>query len=442
MTTFHISPNTGAISRCRAEKEPCPFGPEVHFEGLVAAKEGFEKFMQGRTLVSHSKTPEAPAQGKGTTTKKAKKPTPLVPPTTLFDEEGSLEYHAALTTAKRFDAQVEEAIKTKRDIFDQGGEEATWSPEYFKLIHKQKEAYFRRLKAQQELLEVMSEEQRKAYDADLAQKAAAKEERSRKWYESRGLVKGKDKGAAPDRHPEITEKNELPARETIRVYSGWTDGQIMGAVEQHMAAGLTRTEAYRKVWAEVPQRTDKPFVYIDLETASDNSDDRVDQGRYSHIIEVGYQKVWADGRVEEGSFLYDVPQSFKEAGQGTGASYIHHITPEMVEGKPVFMEDAAAQHHMIEVLKDSVLVAHNAPFEASQFRYNLFGYRQLVGSGSTEIMDTQKVCKFYIPETPTNSNKDFVETTGGVYGDDAHRALYDAAATRGALERHRATLAS
>lgn len=48
---YHINPNSGAVGKCRAEKNKCPFGlMDEHFESPAAARANFEKKMSTRPL--------------------------------------------------------------------------------------------------------------------------------------------------------------------------------------------------------------------------------------------------------------------------------------------------------------------------------------------------------------------------------------------------------
>lgn len=187
--------------------------------------------------------------------------------------------------------------------------------------------------------------------------------------------------------------------------------------------GMDRHQAMQELWATASIRDDKPLVFIDFETACRTTDDigTVDTGQYSDIIEVGYEKVHPDGRVDSGSFLLDADEKLK-ALAGTGAQDVHNITPEMIEGKPKF-SDPEIQQHMMEVMDGSVLVAHQASFEHTQLSYSLNGY----ASKWRDTLDTKDAMTYFVhtPAGSGNRMQDMVQLTGGAYGNDAHRALVD-----------------
>lgn len=198
--------------------------------------------------------------------------------------------------------------------------------------------------------------------------------------------------------------------------------------------GVDRDTAMKQYYLTAEKRKDKPFVYLDLETAARTKEDvgTIDEGHYADIIEVGYIKEYPDGQQEKGSMLFDVDKNLKSVA-GTGAQNIHNITPEMVEGKPNF-RDPEVQEKMKNVLNGSVLVAHNTNFEESQLSWNLKGFAQARNSYQMDTLDTQTISSVFVNTVNGNKNQDFVETTGGKYSADAHRAYIDAEMTKNALD--------
>lgn len=75
-----------------------------------------------------------------------------------------------------------------------------------------------------------------------------------------------------------------------------------------------------------------------------------------------------------------------------GAMAVHHITPNMVADKPAF-QGSPSQTHLQELLKDHLLVAHNAPFDV----------KILNNEGITvepgRSIDTLRLAKHLIPES-------------------------------------------
>lgn len=88
-----------------------------------------------------------------------------------------------------------------------------------------------------------------------------------------------------------------------------------------------------------------PILLLDTETTD------LDNAR---LVQLAYKNA-ATGTVVNEYFLPPVPISF-------GAMAIHHITNEMVAGKPAFT-GSAVQTALLELAKDAIVVAHNAPFD-------------------------------------------------------------------------------
>lgn len=91
------------------------------------------------------------------------------------------------------------------------------------------------------------------------------------------------------------------------------------------------------------------YVILDTETTGAAEQDRV--------IQLGFM-VLGDGNVEvQNEFCStDVPISF-------GAMEVHHITPEMIEGKPQCVETKAYQRLLELNSPENYIIIHNAPFD-------------------------------------------------------------------------------
>ncbi len=88
------------------------------------------------------------------------------------------------------------------------------------------------------------------------------------------------------------------------------------------------------------------ILLLDTETTSIGPDARLVQLGYKHLT---------TGECLNEYFKPPVAISY-------GSMAVHHITPEMVADKPVF-DGSAQKAHLIELLKDSILVAHNALYD-------------------------------------------------------------------------------
>lgn len=224
------------------------------------------------------------------------------------------------------------------------------------------------------------------------------------------------------------------AIDSLSAFSGISVRELLEQVYFIMETEkVSRHTATQKLYLSLEKRQDKPFVYLDFETAARDVEDigTVDQGHYSEIIEVGYIKQYPNGTSEENTFLLDMDETLKELA-GTGAEHIHNISPDMIAGKQKF-SDPEIQEKMQEVLWDSVIVAHSAVFEDIQLTWNLRNYAMERSHGNIEVLDSKIMTAVFIHTENGNRNQDLVEVTGLQYGDDAHRALADAKMTMNAL---------
>ena len=122
------------------------------------------------------------------------------------------------------------------------------------------------------------------------------------------------------------------------------------------------------------------LVFVDVETT----------GLYpifgDRIVEVGALKV-RDGQ-EVGTFVMFVDPLRPIS---PGASAVNHITDEMVRGQPTFPEIGPS---FLSFIKDSILVAHNAPFDLG------FLSLELRAAGlpplSNPIVDTLQIARRYL----------------------------------------------
>ncbi len=105
------------------------------------------------------------------------------------------------------------------------------------------------------------------------------------------------------------------------------------------------------------------------------------------------------------------------------------ITDAMVRDAPTFGEVIPS---LLEFLGDSVLVAHNAPFDLSFLNYGLYchGHRSL----HNPVVDTCRLARRLLPGLP-RASLDAVTQHLGISVEDRHRAAGDAEATVAVLLR-------
>jgi len=229
----------------------------------------------------------------------------------------------------------------------------------------------------------------------------------------------------------------------VEVFSGYADLEKRDAkkrlvnafkrAEKEKGRELTRLE-FQSVVFDVfsehdPEERTSPFVGIDLETTTTSA-------RTGRIIETGIVKRGESGEYEVAyGTLHGLPERAAK-GVGVGATEIHLITLERLEGKPLF-EDCAEE--ILEHLLDSTLVAHNAGFEDRFLSANLPGYVEARRAGRIKILDTFKVTKFLMPRSEDNTLKSFAEDNGIPY-EGAHAASQDALMMMRALARLQRTI--
>lgn len=404
MTKFHINPSTGGISRCRATTQQCPFGGESgrenHFESISEAKTHFEQMMASKQFPVITRVHD-----------------PIISEPTLADVVRD-QINTLAKEWEKLDSRIREEEKRNYAV--------KLTENWYRAIQRRKDLWFKKAHLEQTELTLLPPE-------IAAEKIkAAETERKRLIANREAWFAKQDARNGPfNFHPPIEGNVTRDAYKAITAFTGKSQETIENEVEGLIAVGLTQTEAFRAVWNTSPLRTDKPLVAVDLEVASPMIKGRVDTGPYSNIIEVGWVKRWPDGKIEEGSYLCGIPEDFA-AVEGTGAEHIHNISPEMVAGLPTFVRDEEKLVKLRDVLTGSVMVAHSARYETSQFKHNLPGFASMLDRGIVEVLDTQQVTRLFVPTTEANSNKNLVEATGGVY-EGAHRALEDAKMTLIAL---------
>lgn len=90
------------------------------------------------------------------------------------------------------------------------------------------------------------------------------------------------------------------------------------------------------------------LTFLDTETTGKSADDQILQVAYS-VTNTGTLEPIVE------LFLPHVPISY-------GAMAVHHITNEMVNGKPYFA-DSDMKKQLVKLSQRSIMVAHNAPFD-------------------------------------------------------------------------------
>lgn len=230
-------------------------------------------------------------------------------------------------------------------------------------------------------------------------------------------------------HPEINHSNfHNGIGPVISAYSGKHIDQVKKEIDELRELNndeMSLQEATRVYWNSLKQRTDKPIVCIDLETA--NPRDRslaYDGGQLTYIIETGAIKIYPDGRTEKLEFMSGIPEKFNEH-HSTGFVETHGIEYKDIDDEKEFVKNEQGQKAVLDFLDNSVMMAHNANFEIKQFTNSLKGFKGKLNEGNIEVLDTMNFSKYLVPESARNTNEAFVEAAGLDYS-GAHRAYQDA----------------
>lgn len=215
------------------------------------------------------------------------------------------------------------------------------------------------------------------------------------------------------------EKNATTARD-LASYRGISQEKAAGLIQDAVYAGKNPDHAVRDLYSTYDPATDpdRRYVTVDFETNSRSASK-------GQIIQTGV--VVTDGRgkvVERIDSLHGIDARIRD-NQGTGATSVHGLTPDMVDGHTPF--DQSAQRKRLETLlsdPNTTLVAHNASFEKSWIRAH--------GIATPRIIDTMRLRQRFDHGTVGSTNQDFCKANGVAYL-NAHNAAADADMTSRAL---------
>lgn len=156
------------------------------------------------------------------------------------------------------------------------------------------------------------------------------------------------------------------------------------------------------------------FSVFDTETTG------LDPKEGARVLEIGVSKIDIYGNeVDRFETLLnpgdDVP---------LGATEIHGITREMLVGAPSFTDIAG---NLSAIFKDSILVAHNAPFD-TKFLINEF-YKARLNWPKPIILDTLAAARFVLPGVTNHKLATLAEYFSIKFEGPAHSAYADAFVT-------------
>ncbi len=144
------------------------------------------------------------------------------------------------------------------------------------------------------------------------------------------------------------------------------------------------------------------YIILDTETTGTGESDR--------IIQLGYMVL---GRPNEGVEVHNEFCS-SEIEIGLGAMETHHITPEMIAGKPACI-DMQAYRRLVELNSDdNYMIIHNAPFDLGMLEKEGF-------KNQMQLIDTLRCAKHLYTEQEFHRLQ-YLRYALGLYKEEAAEA--------------------
>jgi len=150
------------------------------------------------------------------------------------------------------------------------------------------------------------------------------------------------------------------------------------------------------------------FVAFDTETTGLKPDD-------SRVVEIGAIKFDKRGVISRFSVLI-----YPECSMPEEAGAVNNITDEMLKGKPLFKDVA---QDFLNFIQDTVLVAHNAPFDIAFINAEL--KRIKIGKLTNKVVDTLIFTKEVFPRMESYKLQELAKKFE-IVAFSAHRAEDDA----------------
>lgn len=250
--------------------------------------------------------------------------------------------------------------------------------------------------------------------------------------------------AFPFRARRVKFGNALPAYSAgalAREMHGWNtsltiDESIAAITDTAAKADGNLTEPLRELFRGVKEplkaTPDAPVAYVDLETTGPHP-------AVSEIIECGMIVDYGTHE-DEYSELYDIRDKRAIVDGELPFSDCHHITPEMIDGKPEWAH--ASEIH--EILADPKInvVAHHIDFEARWFAHTVPEFMDVRSPYFSPLAETDNAPRMFdsrfaaafISDAERGTLQSLVEAMGAEYV-DAHRALNDVTMMKAALKK-------
>lgn len=150
------------------------------------------------------------------------------------------------------------------------------------------------------------------------------------------------------------------------------------------------------------------FVCFDTETTGLKPDE-------NRVVEIGAVKFDKLGIISRFSLLID-----PECSMPPEAGSVNNITDEMLKGQPLFKDVAK---DFLQFIQNTVLIAHNAPFDISFINSEL--KRCKIGKLSNKVIDTVIFTREVFPRLASYKLQELAKTFK-IVAFEAHRAEDDA----------------
>lgn len=435
-TKYHVSKN-GTPGICKATQN-CPLGgPGEHFDSVEGAQEYADKLNAIKEMEETSERIEEIAHNSLQNIGASER-------ASLMTEmnEGVFNLQRQYEYAKAHDIDPSEIITPEKfKEYKKHKETADQKLEDYNKIQDEAKAIGQKEGKSDKWFDKIEEGRQKMYD-HIKSRRDYRELRTQEEKDNEEPYVRYNSHADPNNpynfHPDVDDTTRWQYEQVITSYSGMSKDEVKAAVAEKMKAGLNETEAHRELFKEVPLRSDKPIIMIDIETSGFRDAEvlgKLDNGERSEILEVGYIVRYPDGSMKKVSDIYKTDEKLTNL-VGTGFEDVHHISVDEMNEKGLqrLADNTEKQREIHDDLKGAVMIAHNANFERARLSHNVRGVGKLFDNKEIEILDTMHVSKFYMPDNERNTNQSFVENTGGEYT-GAHRAYQDAWMSTNALFR-------
>lgn len=395
--TYHVNPDSGQVSRCKA-RVACPFGgDQSHYPSPEEARKAYE-VMAGDVVRKHSQLHSD-----------------------FLATEGRLERTYAISKAVR--TRILEGRPKKGDLEADLQKLEKLEQEVREGIYEVRDAWYARELAHAEGVE-----------AGLIDPTAQRPNATTKFFRRAESIARRTLRGIDVPFEDLKPAYRLSAINELAAWRGISLEQAEKELDSwDPKSGLALDEHGVTLF----QRGDQPHreVYVDLETSSFHASS-------GEILEIGIVVVEDGQVVKEIAERFDLQDETVRDRLGTGNEAIHKIGRADLIGKRKFT-DSEVQKELASVLNDpeAVLIAHHTPFEMAWLSQEVEGFahvrdpnsaanirRRLAGNTVALNGDSRSLSSFMLHSTSSNSLECFSQANGVPY-EDAHTAIVDARMT-------------